>query len=248
MSLLTNPIDIFITSWRRPHMTEDVVKAIHDRTTPNTFKITILDNECTKTTRDLLFKMMDDGLVEAVISHKQNTRCLWGKYVFHAMVDSKNPYYIVTDNDVIPSKHSPDWLSHLVRVMDRYPELAFLTPQLPPQFLQMPTSMNDDVVFCKAVGNTFKIVRRDAYPVECYEQSKESFGDDGLVSKLVHEKGYKVAFCRDMFCLHKGQTTNWGYEEKDLKDDPRKSGYGEPFKYEVTDMDSLLPVDPKLRM
>jgi len=243
------PIDIFITSWRRPHMTEEVIRSIHDRTAPGTFKITVLDNECTPVTRSLLSNLMDEGLVEAVISHKTNTRCLWGKYVFHAMVDSSNPYYVVTDNDVIPPRlEGKDWLARMVELMNKHQDVAFLTPQLPPQWLQMPTQASEDLVYCKAVGNTFKMVRREAYPVEGYPQSMDAFGDDGLVSQLVREKSYKVAFCRDMYCLHKGQTKNWGYSEEDIKDDPRKAGYGEPYTYEITDMDTFVPVDPKLRM
>lgn len=243
------PVDIFITSWRRPSMTEEVVRSIHDRTKSGSFVITVLDNESTNQTRSLLNGLMDEGLVHSVIFHKVNTRCLWGKYVFHSMVDTSNPYYVVTDNDVLPPKlDGKDWLERMVELMDKHTDIAFLSPQLPPQWLQTPLKKTEDLVYCKAVGNTFKMVRRESYPVERYPQDKESFGDDGLVSQLVRENGYSVAFCRDIFCLHKGQTINWGYEEKDINDDPRKAGYGKPYTYEIGDMDTFIPTDPKLRM
>lgn len=229
-------------------MTEEVVRSIKERTSPGTYKIHVLDNECTKTSRGMMNKFMEEGLITSYIAHKENTRCLWGKYVFHAMVESGNPYYVVTDNDVIPPNTTPDWLQKMISIMDDHPRVAFLTPQLPPQGLQQPYKKEEQLVLCKAVGNTFKMVRREAYPVELYNQSKDSFGDDGLVSQLVREKGYDVAFCRDLYCLHKGQTHNWGYAEEDLKDDPRKEGYGEPFQYEIEDMDSFIPKNPSLRI
>lgn len=243
------PIDIFITSWRRLDMTDRVIKTIHERTKSGTFKIHVLDNESTPKTRDHLARLQDDGLIESMLCHKTNTRCLWGKAVFHSMVSSDQPYYVVTDNDILPPKlGEKDWLMHMVEIMDKNPDLALLTPQLPPQILQSPERLAEDLIYCKAVGNTFKMIRREAYPYGLYPQDMDAFSDDGLVSKLVKENGYKVAFCRDIYCMHLGQTHNWGYAEEDLKDDPRKSGYGKPFEYEVIDEDMFIPKDPKLRM
>jgi len=91
------------------------------------------------------------------------------------------------------------------------------------------------------------MVRREAYPWDLYNQNMESFGDDGLVSELVREKGYKVAFCRNLYCWHSGQTDNWGYKPEDLDKDPRKAGYGEPYKYSPEDMDTFTP-PPELRL
>ena len=238
-----HPVDIFLTSWRRPDFIKQTIESIHERTTAGTFKIHILDNESTSESRAVLSPYLDDGRVESILFHRTNTRCLWGKAVFHAMVNSTSPYYIVSDNDVLAPKLTPDWLSQMVGLMDEYKDLAFLTPQLPPQSLQEPYAKDGKVVYCKAVGNTFKMVRREAYPLGMYRQDTESFGDDGLVCSLVHEKGYKVAFCRNIFCLHLGQTFNWGYNSEDLKDDPRKQGYGAPFTYKVLDNDTYTPED-----
>jgi len=136
----------------------------------------------------------------------------------------------------------------MVAIMDKRPNLAFLTPQLPPQGLQMPYRIDDDVVFCAAVGNTFKIVRREAYPIGEYDQKIGKYGDDGLVCSILEKKGYRTAFCRRIYCLHAGQCLNWGYKEEEILKDPRKSGYGKPFLYGVTDNETFMPVDLNLRI
>lgn len=233
--------DIFITSWLRPDFTKRSIEHIVDRTDPGTYRIHVLDNQSSARTREPLLRMQDDGIITSLTLHSLNTKCLWGKAVFHAMVESKSKYYVVTDNDVLPPKLSGgDWLSRMVSIMDNNPELALLAPQLPPTWLQEPYARkNADVVYCKAVGNTLKMVRREAYPT--YPQSMEKFGDDGMVSQLVTEAGYKVGFCADIFCLHLGQTDNWGYESEEINLDPRKAGYGAPYRYTPEDTNTFRP-------
>jgi GT2 family glycosyltransferase len=157
------------------------------------------------------------------------------------MTENKNPYYIVSDNDVYPPKLNPDWLQQMIALMDLHTDIAFLTPQLPPQSLQMPYQTESDVVYSKAVGNTFKIIRKSAYPIDAYEQAIGKYGDDGLVCEKVIEKGWKVAFCRNIFCYHAGQTTNWGYKTEEIALDPRKQGYGKPYEYEIVDWNTYEP-------
>lgn len=241
------PVDIFITSWRRVDFTERTINSILERTTPGTYKLHILDNESSSESRRVLLPYLDDGRVESVLFHRTNTRCLWGKAVFHAMVNSDSPYYVVSDNDVLAPKLTPDWLSQMVSLMNTHTDIAFLAPQLPPQGLQEPYMVTNDVVYCKAVGNTLKMVRKEAFPVGMYPQTMDAFGDDGLVSSLVRERGYKVAFCRNIYCLHLGQTVNWGYKPEEINDDPRKAGYGAPFIYTVMDEETCLP-EPKYRI
>jgi len=164
------------------------------------------------------------------------------------MTESTSEYYVVTDNDVYPPKLEPDWLSQLIDIMESRPDLAFLAPQLPPQFLQTPEEISGDVVYCKAVGNTLRLTRREAYPFGEYEQLVGQYGDDGKVSELVREKGWKVAFARNVYCYHAGQCVNWGYEPEDIDKDPRKSGYGKPFEYEIEDDIKFIPKDPRWRI
>jgi hypothetical protein len=240
-------IDIYITSWRRLCFLEKTLRLIHERTEKNTFKIHVFDNNSDPEVCGFLISMQQQGKICSLHLDSRNTGCLYNKAVFHAMTESDNPYYIVTDNDVYPPRLSPDWLQQMVSIMDNHEDLAFLTPQLPPTWLQEPIKAENDVVYCKAVGNTFKLVRKAAYPFGKYPQKCGEYGDDGLVSRIVREEGWRVAFCRNIFCFHAGQCKNWGYRAEEVALDPRKQGYGEPFSYEIKDQETYEPLDPKLR-
>jgi hypothetical protein len=223
------------------HFTARSIELIHERTTPGTFQIHVFDNGSDRLTQDFLYGLLKSNKIASLHLDSRNTGCLYNKAVFHAMTESKNTYYVVTDNDVYPPKLSPDWLQQMISIMDSHPEIAFLAPQLPPQFLQTPHEVQYDVVYCAAVGNTLKVVRKDAYPINDYLQEIGTYGDDGIVSEKVTKKGFKVAFCRNIFCYHAGQTINWGYKSEEVAMDPRKKGYGKPFEYTVEDWDTYRP-------
>ena len=166
------------------------------------------------------------------------------------MTESSDKYMCISDNDILPPKLSPnDWLSQMVAIMDRHPEIGLLTPQLPPQFLQMPYQILDDVIYAKAIGNTFKVCRMEAMKkiVPKIEQSLGKFGDDGHVSELIEQAGYKVAFCKNLFVCHLGQCLNWGYKPEEIALDPRKAGYGEPFTYKIVNEETFEP-EPRWKM
>lgn len=234
-------IDIYLTSFYRRHFTSHTVATIHARTAPGTFRLHIYDNGSDKETRDYLIGLLDGSRITSLMLDSRNTGCLYNKVVFHAMTESKSEYYVISDNDVYPPLLDPDWLSQMKQIMDAHPELAILAPQLPPQRLQQPYEVKDDVVYCKAVGNTFKMVRRSAFPVDKMEPRIGEYGDDGMVCKYVEEAGWKTAFCRNIFCYHAGQTKDWGYEREQLDMDPRKKNYGPPFQYHVVDWDTYEP-------
>ena len=199
-----------------------------------------------------LFSLFDSGIITSLTLDSRNTGCLYNKLIFHAMTESSSPYYVVTDNDIYPPKLSPDWLSRMVKIMDEHPKISMLTPHIPPVQLMGPCGINDDedVVFCKALGNAFKMVRRSLFPLDKIEQKLGIYGDDGLVSMHIRNGGYQMAFCKHIFCMHAGQTENWGYTQEELEKDPRKSvqvtgykqAYIKPFMLDV-DQETYEPVD-----
>jgi hypothetical protein len=236
-------IPIYMTSWFRQDMTDRAVKEIIERTTPDTYELHVYDNGSDMDTRCSLITLLGQGKLTSLLLDSRNTGCLYNKGIFHMMTESSCPYYVVTDNDVFPPKLSPDWLSQMIAIMEAHPELGMLAPQLPPQWLQQPETVKDDIVYCKAVGNTLKLVRRAAFPINKFKQQLGAYGDDGLVAQQMNEEGWRVAFCRNIFCFHAGQCENWGYTPEQVSMDPRKSGYGTPFVYEMKNWDTYEPMD-----
>jgi cellulose synthase/poly-beta-1,6-N-acetylglucosamine synthase-like glycosyltransferase len=237
-------IDVYMTSFFRKDMTQKAIDLLMERTAPGSYQIHIFDNNSDKETRMFLYYLLDKGLIVSLHLDSRNTGCLYNKAVFHTMTETKCKYYMITDNDIMPPKLTPDWLSQMMEIMDAHPELAFLTPQFPPIQFMSPQTVMKDIVYCQAVGNALKLVRREALDHIAYEQVIGAFGDDGLLSKLVRERGWKVAFCRKIFALHAGQCENWGYKSEEIDKDPRKAGYGPPFVIS-TDPDTFEPTDSR---
>ncbi len=226
--------DIYVTSFYRKHFTERCLNEIHERTTSGTYQIHIFDNGSDTETRDYLYQLLHDKKITSVHLDSRNTGCVYNKGIFHMMTECDKPYYVVTDNDVFPPKLDPDWLSQMTKIMDEYQNLGMLAMQLPPQSLQMPVIdlANDAFVPCGAVGNTFKMVRRSAFPLDKFDPVIAQFGDDLKVSREMIKRGWVVAFCRHIYCWHAGQCVNWGYSPEQVAEDPRKENYGKPFIYE----------------
>lgn len=239
---------IYITSFHRRHFTERCIREIIERTTRDTFELHLFDNDsmADREDREFVYGLLDRGMVTSVHLDSRNTGCLYNKLVFHAMTTDDTRYYVVSDNDVFPPRLVPDWLSQMTDIMDRHPDLGLLAMQLPPQWLQGPTGEHDgEVVYATAVGNTFKMIRTEAMDKilrnGLVKQSLMAFGDDGMVSRHMQGFGWKVAFCRDIWCYHAGQCHDWGYRPEELARDPRKAGYGDPFVYEFEDESKYIP-------
>lgn len=239
-------INIYMTSFFRLDMTLKSVKMIHDRTEKGNFSLHIFDNGSDFNTQHELVRLLEDKLITSLHLDNRNTGCLYNKGIFYIMNEHNDEYFVVTDNDIYPPKLSPDWLSQMINIMNNHSELGMLTPQLPPQRLQMPYETKDDIVYSKAVGNTLKLVRTKAFPIKEYNQSLNTYGDDGLISDLMHKKGWKVAFCKNIFCFHAGQCKNWGYEEDQIHLDPRKIGYSGHFVYDIKDEETYEPLPPNI--
>ncbi len=236
------PIDIYMTTWNRQEFTDKTISFLHDRTPLGSFRLHVFDNGSDYDMQQYLIGLLNIGCLTSLHLDSRNTGCLYNKGIFHMMTEHTDKYFCVTDNDVYPPKLSPDWLSQMVEIMDAHPDLAFLTPQLPPQWLQKPGEVKDDIVYCEAVGNTFKLVRRKAFPIDQFKPALGIYGDDGLVCGLVKSKNYKSAFCRNIFCYHAGQCEDWGYKKEEIAMDPRKAGYGKPFSYELVNEETYEPV------
>jgi GT2 family glycosyltransferase len=238
------PINIYITSFYRIEMTLKTIDLLYERTYPGTFKLHVFDNGSDLNTKRELVKLLESGRIESLHLDNRNTGCLYNKGIFYMMNESTDKYFCVTDNDVYPPKIEPDWLTQMIQIMEDYPEIGMLAPQLPPQGLQQPYRIERDVVRCVAVGNTLKIIRMEAFPKMIFKQELGAYGDDGIVSKMMREHGWDVAFCKNIFCYHAGQCDKWGYTDDQIALDPRKAGYGKPFIYDLANTDTYEPIPP----
>lgn len=230
---------IFITAWHRPAMTARVIHAIHDRT--RNISLHLYNNETDPVTRDLYSGFQADGLLTSVTLDSRNTRCLFPKLVFHAMVPADCPYYVVTDNDFLPAVN---WLPRMLAIMEANPKLAMLVPFYWPYWPMNPLEGRGDYFTAQAVGNTFRLIRRSALDLIIHEvkQDVNAYGDDGLFSRLVQSIGWEVGIAKNIFTYNLEQTEeNRGYSLDQSAKDPRTAGYGKHQRYEPLDWETLQP-------
>ena len=233
-------IPIFITSWRRIEFLKQVVQKIHERTTD--YELHVYDNASDRETTDWLIAAQRSGMVTSVTLDNRNTRCLYPKKVFHSMVSSNSEYYVVTDNDFIPCV---GWLEKLKAIMDRNPKIGCLALQYWPHWPMSPIAKYTDYVYCRAIGNTFKMCRREAMEQVIYgiPQSLDAFSDDSKISEALRSKGWATGFAIDAYCYNLELTVpNYGYKPEELAMDPRKIGYlSQPETYEPVNWETLEP-------
>lgn len=240
-------MNLFLTSWHRWWFTWKALERI--KTVPQ-LGVTVWDNGSEKIIQENLVGMAHSGFIQTLILNQDNLGCRRPKVMFHQLAQADgDEFYLVTDNDFLcPEGWS--WIEAMLSRMRQNPRLAMLTPQYWPQWPMGPFQERDGVVLCKAVGNTFKLVRAAAVTqvLAKFAAHGDDYGDDGILCQLLRDNGWDVGFCTDVFCynLELG-TKDWGYLPHQLKQDPRKAGYAPPpEKYEPKDWNTLeLPEELK---
>lgn len=235
------PIKIFITSFFRSDFLLKAISSIEDRTQKGDYEIHVFDNGSDKLTLSTIKMFYTQKIIKSYMLSSENYGCTFPKKIFPLLIDEDDKYFMVTDNDFIIAKN---WLPRMIEIMDKNPDLAMLAPQYWPHWPMSPGEIEEDYVNCKGIGNTFKLVRVSAFNSILPQliSFPDRYGDDGKVSQLLIEKGFKIGFCKDVFCFNLELTRrDWGYTKEQLLLDPRKSGYSEPITYQPQDWDTLRP-------
>ena len=224
-------IPIFITTWHRPEFLEKCLRDLREFT-HEPHSITVWDNGSEPSEVESILK--NKNLFDNLILWKENSGCFFPKLCYHIMVPEQSEFYVVNDADVFPPNLGDNcWLKQLIAEMNLHKDIGILAAQLPPQIFQGPVLVRGNHTICTAVGNTLKVIRRQAVPLDfLVHQKLGQYGDDDSISKAVQKNGYHVAFHQNVWCLHAGQTHNWGYKAEQISGDPRKAGLGPPYEYE----------------
>lgn len=234
-------IPIFLSSWNRLTFTKQVLRSIRERTEPDSYSLHVYDNGSEPDTQAFLCSKLEEREITSLHLDSRNTGCLFNKLVYHSMVPDDVDIYCVTDNDFIPCI---GWLPAMLKVMASNPDLALLTLDYYPRWPLQPMNDRGDYMACQAVGNTYKLCRRQAVEQVIHDipQKMGAYGDDGLLCELLRKVGWEVGYIKGKYCFNLELTQyNWGYTEDQLKQDPRKAGYSEPIRYFPLDWETLIP-------
>ncbi len=203
--------DIFVQTFNRLDFTKATLEGIIENTSLP-FRLIVVDNHSTDGTVDYLSTLREQGIISELILNPQNTGLMIPKRQAFALV--KSDYFVVTDNDTVPPRISPDWLSQLIALMDASPQFAQIAPR--GNGTRLPDG-DERVVEVRIVPNIFTLTRKSAIEsIGGYPDILEMREDDAIIASLLRGRGWRLGRVRDMWANHltEGLVTgqhNWGY-------------------------------------
>ena len=207
-------IDILMVSYQRLEFTKRSIQAIEKRTkTP--YRLIVIDNGSTDGSLQWLLNAFTKGIVHQVIPLKENFGIHWAWNMGLSVVKSE-PYFITTDNDIIPPRLDPDWLAQLISLMDQYPNFGSISLQ--PQIFVggVPKLWEDEDIFeTRWAGAVFRAMRTEVVKGFGGWQHVKRQGRDGeerWIAERFHEAGFKVGYAKNLRAWH-CFGKNWGYPD-----------------------------------
>lgn len=236
---MSKPIDIFITAFLRPQMTEQTFKYLKERTnTPHRF-----------------FMIHNGGNEEFLIEHgheffliidpgtNMGIHAAWNI----ALALAESDYFITTDNDILVPDSDPDWLYQLIKMMDERPDYGAIALQ-PHKFIGLDKTKHPDdgkIFSAPMTGAVMRLMRREAVwkagGWERVVRSSRNHEEKTICSRLA-TNGYKFGYASDLYAFHMfgdDDTDYWGYPKEMKPEDhghrdiwPPPTIYGDKSKYD----------------
>lgn len=219
--------ELHLVAWKRPKMTELVIKTIERNTKPGTYILRLWDN----TEKNI-------GLESA----RQNL-----------LLDTQTPFFVCIDNDCLPPpiKDGQDWLERMIDLMLKYETYAAISMRTQVMIgtgniYEIADMTGDDIVDFPHPGGSFRIMRTDVVKeVGGWDRRAPGRGsEETYICSKLHEAGWGTAFASQIRCLHlfglRNQNTDrWGYDKK-MK--PEESGHRDIFHPVLEQGDDLEEV------
>lgn len=229
------PIDIVITTWGREWMTNNCLNAISDNTKiPH--RIILIDNGSEPD-----FQVSYLGRSDIYVRLDKNYGLEYAKHIGMQFVESE--LFVSTDNDILPYKYDPDWLSQLIDLMNKYPEYGAIA--LRPQILvgtgmQMFETDKELVDFPHVPGYCRIMRTKLVNEVGAWKDKRPLRGHEEMwIGEKFAEKGYKMAWANNLRCWHlfgKEDTDEWGYLKGST---PESHGHNPVWPMPKNDMEEI---------
>jgi glycosyltransferase involved in cell wall biosynthesis len=201
------PLDIVVTTWNREWMTDLCLNVVAFNTqTPH--RVILVDSGSNGNSRTRYAAQAD-----VYVKLDKNYGLEYAKNIGMQFVES--PLFVSMDNDILPYKYDPDWLSQLVGLMDKYPDYGAIA--LRPQTL-VGTSLamfdtEDEVVPFPHVPGYARIMRTDLVKeTGAWNDKRPLRGHEEMwVGEKFAERGFKMGWSPKLHCYHL-----WGRDDEDM--------------------------------
>lgn len=244
---MTQPLDIFITAFKRPHMTMETIKYLKERT-KYPFRLFMIHNG---ENEEALIKYADDFFLVIDPSYNVGIHPAWNI----ALALAESDYFITTDNDILVPDLEPDWLTQLVELMDSRPDYGAIALQ-PHKFIGLEPSVypsDGEVISTPMVGACMRLMRRDAVwkagGWEKWVRQSRNHEESTICGRL-NAAGYKFGYASKMKAFHmfgdEVTTDSWGYPKEMKPEDhghvlrwPLPSAYGHRDEYDPKTFEAI---------
>lgn len=234
------PIDIVMVTWYRPTLAAMAIKAIHDNTKRENYRLIVIDNGSPKEMQDSLSVLCKNGYIDELVLNEENYGLEPARNQGLKLV--KSEYFVCADSDCLPPKmkllrsslegvepQKKDWLEMLVYLMEANPEYAALSCRTPimvgtGNIFEEADLNGDDIVDFPHPGGSLRIMTlptvldaggwRDDMPGRGSEERH-------ICGKL-RELGWKTGFAVNIQTLHlfgDTGTDSWGYPKDWVPED-----------------------------
>lgn len=251
------PIDLHLVSWKRPKMTELVIKTIHRNTKRDSFRLVVWDNGSRLDTQLMLADLQDNGYIDELINHVENIGLEGARQ--ELLERTLSEYFVCIDNDCLPptpnlmgNMYGPDWLERMVDLMEQYEDFAAIAMRTQVMIgtgniFEEADQAGDDIVEFPHPGGSFRIMRTDAVKsVGGWSRRLDGRGaEERYIGAKLNEAGFRTAFAVNVPCLHlfglrgANATDRWGY---DIYLRPSDTGHSDISHPALTNGDDLEEV------
>lgn len=118
------PVDIIILTYQRLYFLKEVIDEIKNRTI-YPYRLIVVDNGSTDGTREWIQEMYKQGKIWKYVFTKENLFMTEAFTKGLELVESK--YFITTQDDLVPPKVSPCWLTQEVQLLDKHKEFVSIS-------------------------------------------------------------------------------------------------------------------------
>jgi GT2 family glycosyltransferase len=229
-------ISIVLTTWKRESITMTMLEALR-KNTQTPYKLIIVDNGSEESYQCLYAKLAD-----VYVKLEENKGLEYAKNIGMQFVDSE--LFVSTDNDILPYRYSPDWLSQLIDLMTKHPEYGAIS--LRPQILVGTGNIfqnheEEDILEFTHVPGYLRIMRTDLVnKLGAWGDKRPLRGhEEYWISERMRDMGYKVGWAVNVKCWHYFGDQNWGYGDMKVEEHGHTPVSGLP-------KDDLLEIERKV--
>ena len=198
--------DIVITTYNRLDTLRLTLEYIWERTTPSTYRITVVDDVSKDSTREYLMDLQAAGDIYRAFLRPER---LGATRYFDGMLElTKSDPLVFTDDDILCPNLEPDWLTQGLDAMKTHPDVGLLALNNPEANLRYGRALKQPgkvVTINHNVGGTFGFIRRSVLK-DCAGIGipvLPQIPAQSLCYRIwMHPKHWQVGYLTEVYCSH----------------------------------------------